>query len=191
VRNDGLFRIKINNQIIYILVVMEKNESQYSGGRRYKNKDITVYWKPSACIHASYCYRELLEVFDPSKRPWVDMEGSSTERIIEVVNLCPTEALAWKWIDETKNESVGSDQLNHIKFRRPELMNTEENDSNNEPVSVKIMPDGPIVLKGSFTISYNGNKKEVRDSMVSICRCGVSDHMPFCDGQHRKAGFIG
>ena len=170
---------------------MEKNDSQFSGGRRYKNKDITVYWKPSACIHASYCYRELLEVFDPSKRPWVDMEGSTTDRIIEVVNLCPTEALAWKWNDETKNESVGSDQLNHINFRRPELMNTDENDSNNEPVSVKIMPDGPIVLKGSFTISYNGNNKEVRDSMVSICRCGVSDHMPFCDGQHRKAGFIG
>ena len=170
---------------------MEKNDSQYSGGRRYKNKDITVYWKPSACIHASYCYRELLEVFDPSKRPWVDMEGSTTERIIEVVNLCPTEALAWKWNDETKNDSVGSDQLNHINFRRPELMNTNENDSNDEPVLVKVMPDGPIVLKGSFTISYNGNKKEVRDSMVSICRCGVSDHMPFCDGQHRKAGFIG
>lgn len=176
---------------IKFLVVMEKNESQYSGGRRYKNKDITVYWKPSACIHASYCYRELLEVFDPSKRPWVDMEGSSTERIIEVVNLCPTEALAWKWNDETKNESVGTDQLNHINFRRPELMNTDENDPGDTPVSVKIMPDGPIVLKGSFTISYNGNKKEVHDGMVSICRCGVSDHMPFCDGQHRKAGFIG
>jgi uncharacterized Fe-S cluster protein YjdI len=188
---DGRSRININNRRIKILVVMEKNESQFSGGRRYKNKDITVYWKPSACIHASYCYRELLEVFDPSKRPWVDMDGSTSEKIIEVVNLCPTEALAWKWNDEAMNESVGSDQLNHIKFRRPELMNTDENDTNEEPVSVKIMPDGPIVLKGSFTLSYNGNKKEVRDSMISICRCGVSDHMPFCDGQHRKAGFVG
>ena len=70
-------------------------------------------------------------------------------------------------------------------------MNSNDQDSKEQPVSVKIMADGPIVLKGNFTLLYNGNKKEVKDSMISICRCGVSDHMPFCDGQHRKAGFIG
>jgi len=170
---------------------MEKNDSQYSGGRRYKNEDITVYWKPSACIHASYCYRELIEVFDPSRRPWVDMKGSSTEKIIEVVNLCPTEALAWKWNDDEKNVSVGKDQLNHINFRRPELMNSTEPVPEELPVSVKIMVDGPIVIKGNFTLVYNGIKKEVHESMIYICRCGVSDHEPFCDGKHRKIGFNG
>ena len=119
------------------------------------------------------------------------MNGSTTDKIIEVVNLCPTEALAWKWNDDEKNRNVNSDQLNHINFRRPELMETVEPSSDEQPVSVKVMPDGPIVLKGTFTFIYNGIKKEIRDSMVSICRCGVSDHMPFCDGQHRKAGFIG
>ena len=119
------------------------------------------------------------------------MNGSTTERIIEVVNLCPTEALAWKWNDESKNESVGSDQLNHIKFRRPELINCEEPDSKEQPVSVKIMADGPVVLKGNFTLLYGGVKKEIHESIISICRCGISDHMPFCDGQHRKFGFIG
>lgn len=170
---------------------MERDDSQYSGGRRYRNKEITVYWKPSACIHASYCYRELIEVFDPSRRPWVDMNGSTTDKIIEVVNLCPTEALAWKWNDDEKNNSVGTDQLNHINFRRPELMNITEPDKEEQSVSVKIMVDGPIVLKGSFTLAYDGNKKEVQESLISICRCGASDHMPFCDGRHRKIGFNG
>jgi uncharacterized Fe-S cluster protein YjdI len=169
----------------------ERNENKFSGGRRYKNNDITVFWKPSACIHASYCYRELIEVFDPGRRPWVDMDGSTTERIIEVVNLCPTEALAWKWNDEEKNNLVEKDQLNHIKFRRPELMNVTEADPDKELVSVKIMTDGPLIIKGNFTFMYDGNKKEVRDNMISICRCGASDHKPFCDGQHRKIGFIG
>jgi len=171
---------------------MEKIENKFSGGKRYKNNDITVYWKPSACVHASYCYRELIEVFDPSRRPWIDMNGSTTENIIEVVNLCPTDALAWKWNDDGKNESVGSDQVNHIKFRRPELLDVTEPIEQEQPVSVKIMADGPIVLKGNFTIAYDdNNKKEVQEGIVSICRCGASDHQPFCDGRHRKIGFIG
>ena len=170
---------------------MEKEESHFSGGKRYRNKDITVYWKPSACVHASYCYRELIEVFDPSRRPWVDMEGASTEKIIEVVNLCPTDALAWKWNDEEKNLDVRDDQYNHVKFRRPELMTSAENAVEVTPVSVKVMIDGPIVLKGDFELSYETTKKVVIDGMISICRCGVSDHQPFCDGRHRKIGFNG
>lgn len=170
---------------------MDKDDKHFSGGKRYSNDDITVYWKPSACVHASHCYRELIEVFDPGRRPWVDMDGSSTAKIIEVVNLCPTEALSWKWNDDEKNVSVGNDQLNHIKFRRPELIDTKGSVSEEYPVSVKIMVDGPIVFKGNFTLSYNGNKKEVHEGMISICRCGVSDHQPFCDGKHRKIDFNG
>lgn len=170
---------------------MEKSDNKFSGGKRYKSDEITVYWKPSACVHASYCYRELIEVFDPSRRPWIDLNGSPTDKVIEVVNLCPTEALTWKWNDESRNEEVGKDQVNHIKFRRPELMDISEAAEENQPVSVKVMTDGPIVLKGDFKIIYNDVNKEVQDGIISICRCGDSDHQPFCDGRHRKTGFIG
>ena len=170
---------------------MDNENKKFSGGRRYSNNDITVFWKPSACVHASYCYRELIEVFDPSRRPWVDMSGSTTDRIIEVVDLCPTEALAWKWNDEAKNTNIELDHPNHINFRRPELINAESEEPEDQPVSVKIMIDGPVVIKGNFTLVYDKNTKEVRESLMSVCRCGVSDHMPFCDGKHRKTGFTG
>jgi uncharacterized Fe-S cluster protein YjdI/CDGSH-type Zn-finger protein len=166
-------------------------DNQYSGGRKYRNNEITVYWKPSACVHASFCYRELIEVFDPSRRPWVDLNESTTERIIEVVNMCPTEALAWKWNDDEMNESVGSDQLNHIRFRRPELLNDPDVSKEDEPVNVKVMVDGPIIIKGDFTIDYDGITKQVNNSLVSLCRCGASDQLPFCDGRHRKIGYNG
>jgi uncharacterized Fe-S cluster protein YjdI len=169
---------------------MERDKS-LSGNRKYSNDEITVFWKPSACVHASYCYRELIEVFDPSRRPWVDMKGSTTARIIETVDLCPTEALAWKWNDEEKNNAVGHEHPNHVKFRRPELMEKVPDTIPENPVSVKVMPDGPIVIKGNFTLDYSGNSKEVRESIISICRCGASDHQPFCDGRHRKTGFTG
>lgn len=169
---------------------MEREKNQYSGGRRYKNNEITVYWKPDACVHASYCYRELIEVFDPGRRPWVDMNGATTERIIEVVNMCPTEALTWKWNDEARNTDVDKDQTNHIKFRRPELMSSSEEAKDEiRPVSVKIMTDGPILIKGNFTFLYNGKGKNVTNGIISVCRCGRTGHIPFCDGTHRKIGF--
>lgn len=168
---------------------MESDKKLFSGGRKYKNNEITVYWKPDACVHASYCYRELIEVFDPGRRPWVDMNGASTERIIEVVNMCPTEALSWKWNEEGKNKDISVDQTNHVLFRRPELLAPEAQPELENPVSVKIMMDGPIVIKGDFAFQYNGNRKEMKDGIISLCRCGASNHLPFCDGTHRKIGF--
>ena len=107
------------------------------------------------------------------------------------MNLCPTDALAWKWNDEEKNQDVRSDQFNHVKFRRPELMKENNSVVEEKPVSVKVMIDGPVVIKGDFELSYGTTRKEVNDGMISICRCGVSDHQPFCDGRHRKTGFNG
>lgn len=168
---------------------MEMEKNSFSGGRRYRNNEITVYWKPDACVHASYCYRELIEVFDPGRRPWVDMNGATTERIIEVVNMCPTEALTWKWNDESKNREISADHTNHVIFRRPELLEETEPIGQVNPVSVKIMTDGPIIIKGDFTFNYSGNKKEMKQGIISLCRCGASNQMPFCDGTHRKIGF--
>lgn len=168
---------------------MKSEDGNFSGGRKYKNGEITVYWKPGACVHASYCYRELIEVFDPGRRPWVDMSGSTTERIIEVVNMCPTEALTWKWNDDEQNKNIDVNQTNHIIFRRPELLEPQETTEEVRPVTVKVMTDGPIVLKGDFTFIYDGTTKKVREGIISICRCGASEHMPFCDGTHRKIGY--
>jgi uncharacterized Fe-S cluster protein YjdI len=169
---------------------MERDKS-LSDERKYTNGEITVYWKPSACVHASYCYRELIEVFDPSRRPWVDMKGASTDRIIEVVNLCPTEALTWKWNDEEKNKDIGKDHLNHVIFRRPELINNDTITIKESSVSVKVRPDGPVVITGNFSLEYGTTRKGIKDGMISICRCGASENMPFCDGKHRKIGFSG
>jgi len=170
---------------------MEKDRKSFSGGRRYRNDDITVYWKPDACVHASYCYRELIEVFDPGRRPWVDMSGASTERIIEVVNMCPTEALTWKWNDNERNLEVGLEQTNHVMFRRPDLMAeaAEEPEAWEKPVSVRKMYDGPIIVKGDFILKYGDNTKEMKGGLISLCRCGASNKQPFCDGTHRKIGF--
>ena len=168
---------------------MEKNE------RHYTNGEITVYWKPSTCIHSSVCYTKLLEVFNPRKRPWVNMEGSTTDKIIGVINECPTDALTWKWNDEEKNEQVTEKDYNHVKNRMKDgtasfdKRETEVSEAIEQPVSMQLMADGPIVVEGNFMITTSTGSQLKMMKMTSFCRCGQSGNMPFCDGSHRAAGF--
>ena len=60
----------------------------------YTNGEITVVWKPELCIHSGICFKGLGEVFDPSRRPWVDMSKVSTQQIIDQVKKCPSGALS-------------------------------------------------------------------------------------------------
>jgi len=68
---------------------------------KYSNEDITVVWKPKMCIHSTKCWKELRDVFNPTERPWVKMDGATTERIIEQVNCCPSGALSYIKKSET------------------------------------------------------------------------------------------
>lgn len=65
--------------------------------REYMNGEITVVWKPALCIHSTFCFTGLPEVFDPDERTWIDMKGAPTKRIIEQVDQCPSGALTYYW----------------------------------------------------------------------------------------------
>jgi uncharacterized Fe-S cluster protein YjdI len=62
--------------------------------KKYTNGEVTVVWKPHICIHSGVCWSHLLSVFNPWKRPWINMEGATSERIIEQVRNCPSGALS-------------------------------------------------------------------------------------------------
>ena len=167
--------------------------------RQYTNGEITVFWVPSKCIHATTCFRELIEVFNPGRRPWVNMEGATTRRITEVVNKCPTQAIYWK-----NNSDLSPDELAAQKHFPREEVNPETITPGNsetsgtkavarpervKPTSIRIMRDGPIVVEGTFKIIGANNEELRRTRMTSFCRCGHSRSMPYCDGHHRKVGF--
>jgi len=52
--------------------------------------------------------------------------------------------------------------------------------------TIQIKPNmGPVTITGSFeVILEDGTLLEKREK-VSICRCGASQKMPFCDGAHK------
>lgn len=59
----------------------------------FSNDDITVTYNPSTCVHAEHCARELSNVFRNSVIPWIDLDGASTDDIIQQIKKCPSGAL--------------------------------------------------------------------------------------------------
>jgi CDGSH-type Zn-finger protein/uncharacterized Fe-S cluster protein YjdI len=152
--------------------------------RQYTNGDITVFWIPSKCIHATTCFRELIEVFNPGRRPWVNMDGAPSRKIIEVVNKCPTQALVWKYNYELTDEELKAQRHTGSSEETPRSITRSKDHTH-----IRIMKDGPIVAEGNFTV-IGGDEKQLKPTtMTSFCRCGASQNMPFCDGTHRKIDF--
>jgi uncharacterized Fe-S cluster protein YjdI len=143
---------------------------------KYTNGEVTVLWKPDTCIHSRICWTQLKEVFDPTKKPWVKIDGASTERIIEQVRKCPSGALSYVLKDE--NASADNKQPG-IVSETAEIMN------------IQITPNGPIVVNTDCHITHSNGEVEIKKGVTSLCRCGASANKPYCDGSHNKIDFKG
>jgi len=64
--------------------------------RTYSNGEIRVIWEPDVCIHSGVCVRGLPGVFRPGRRPWIDIGGAPTARIVAQIERCPSGALSWQ-----------------------------------------------------------------------------------------------
>ena len=66
--------------------------------RTYTNGEVTVVWKPGVCMHSTICWKGatgLPQVFNPQVRPWINMDGAGTDRIVQQVQKCPSGALSY------------------------------------------------------------------------------------------------
>jgi CDGSH-type Zn-finger protein/uncharacterized Fe-S cluster protein YjdI len=57
------------------------------------------------------------------------------------------------------------------------------------PLEIKRLPDGPLIVSGSFAIVTAAGRAGWKGTRVALCRCGKSQTKPFCDGSHAPAGF--
>ncbi len=58
-------------------------------------------------------------------------------------------------------------------------------------LAVTPRPNGPLLVKGLVEIrSADGTRSSFHAEKVSLCRCGASENKPFCDGSHKKIGFV-
>lgn len=137
--------------------------------KHYSNGDITVVWKPDSCIHSTICWRNMLSVFDPRKRPWINMEGADSDAVIAQVEQCPSGALSWYRNNEHETP--------------PEAVDVE--------TIVEATPDGPLMVYGNIRVKNSDGSETNKHKVTAFCRCGASSNKPYCDGSHRKVDFKG
>jgi CDGSH-type Zn-finger protein/uncharacterized Fe-S cluster protein YjdI len=151
--------------------------------KEYSNGEITIVWKPELCIHSANCVNGLPEVFNTTKKPWINIDGAGSSRIVDQVRKCPSGALSIKG-DESNQAMDGNELV--IAGDRPVLVELEDGKnyawcacgrSSNQPWcdgSHKVTSITPVVFKAE------GKKK------AAMCMCKKSANQPFCDGTHNN-----
>lgn len=135
--------------------------------KEYSNQDMTVIWKADTCIHSKKCWDGLEAVFNPNNRPWINMDGASTEAIKKQIDACPSGALSYRMNNGEATEVAATE------------------------TKVDVLENGPLIVKGTILVTGIDGKTEVREKATAFCRCGASENKPYCDGKHKAAGFTG
>lgn len=123
-----------------------------------------MVWKPGVCIHSTICWKAatgLPEVFDPRKRPWINMSGSVTEKIVAQVEKCPSGALSYFFNNEAAAQVMAESK-------------------------VEVMRNGPLLVYGNLVIKDQFGRETKKHKVTAFCRCGLSGNKPYCDGSHIK-----
>lgn len=136
--------------------------------KEYSNGELTVVWKPKACIHAAECVKALPQVYDPEKKPWITAENATTEELKTQINKCPSGALTYK--------------MNHAEA---------EEEQTAAETKADVIKDGPLLVHGTITVNGIDGSSETKNKITAFCRCGHSNNKPYCDGAHQKSGFQG
>jgi len=58
-------------------------------------------------------------------------------------------------------------------------------------VKITPQPNGSLKVEGNLEIVSGTGRTVDRATNVFLCRCGHSQNKPFCDGSHKKVGFVG
>lgn len=68
--------------------------------KEYSNGEVVITWQPEKCIHSGICVRGLPRVFNPRKKPWIEIGNASTEELVDQVKKCPSGALGFYFLEK-------------------------------------------------------------------------------------------
>ena len=133
--------------------------------RTYETDRIRVHWDSSKCIHTARCINAAPQVFDPGKRPWVDVEADDADVVAEAVGRCPSGALWFERVDGGPAEEP------------------------QRPTAVVPIDDGPLMVRGDLVVRDEAGEEIAAEPRLTLCRCGGTKNPPFCDNSHLTRSF--
>lgn len=127
----------------------------------YRSERVIVRFEPIQCIHSRNCVLGDPRVFVPNAPgPWIHPEAAPPERVAELAHACPSGAITYERTDGAPGE-------------QSPLVNT-----------VRVLENGPLAFRAEM--HFDGGGTALR---ATLCRCGASNHKPFCDRSHAVAAF--
>ncbi len=59
-------------------------------------------------------------------------------------------------------------------------------------VTISLIGNGPIMVEGPISLlDQDDNPVELTaGKAIFLCRCGQSEEKPFCDGAHKRCGYV-
>lgn len=132
--------------------------------KTYRGRDVEVTFDLDLCIHVAECLRGEPNVFRLKRRPWVSPDSGDPDEITEVIERCPSGALLYRRLDGKPQEQPRT------------------------PATVTPIRDGPLLVRGHIEMTRADGTVETLPR-ATLCRCGQSEHKPFCDNRHLAAGF--
>ena len=139
--------------------------------KEYSNGELTIVWKPKACIHSEECIHALPNVYKPNEKPWITPNNATTQELKDQIAKCPSGALSYYMNEDGKK----------IIEKENEEMETK----------VEVKENGPLLVHGSLKVTDKTGKEEIKKRITAFCRCGASNNKPYCDGTHNEISFKG
>jgi CDGSH-type Zn-finger protein len=128
------------------------------------------------------------------------MTLSDAENLCAFARFCDPGGQIWNLIEQTddpKTRELVIREANNCPAGRLVVKDKKSGETieHELPPSIGVVEDpalgcsGPLWVRGGITVeSHDGKPYEVRNR-VTLCRCGASSNMPFCNGSHASIKF--
>jgi CDGSH-type Zn-finger protein len=141
----------------------------------------------------------------PLERQSEHIEGptmvlSDAEKYCAFARFCDPGGKIWSLIERTDQPAARDlvvREANHCPAGRLVLHAKDTGEAIESPLppSIGLVEDtalrcsGPLWVRGGITVESQDGKGYERRNRLTLCRCGASDNMPFCNGSHASIRF--